>query len=178
MRLAIGIFLAALAAYVWGFLYWGLPGPAYAAWQTLENDEAAMTALRESFPRNGTYFVPGRNHDDAAAAQLYERGPVAFVHILAHDGRPMMDPSIMVMGFVHYIAAAGLLALVFSVAGLSGGRALKASAAIGVFAVVMAHLGESVWWQLSWSWKLGQALYDAAAITIMGAVLSRFTAKR
>ena len=178
MRIVIGILLAALAAYVWGFLYWGLSGPAYSAWQTLEDDEAVMTVLRENFPRNGTYYVPGRNHDEATAGRLFEQGPVAFVHILARDGRPMMDPSIMGLGFVHYIVGAALLVLVLSLTGLQGAAAIKASAAIGLFVVVMAHMGEAVWWQVSWGWKLGQALYDLIAITIMGAVLSRFAAPR
>ncbi len=111
MKVGIGILLAALAAYVWGFLYWGLPGPAYSAWQTLENDAAVMTVLKENFPRNGTYFLPGRNHDENEAARLFEQGPVAIVHILARDGRPMMDASIMALGLLHYIVAAALLAI-------------------------------------------------------------------
>ena len=63
-RCVIGIILATLAMYVWGFLYWGGANPfPYKAWKQTPDDVAAGKALLEHFPETGTYHMPGMNHD-------------------------------------------------------------------------------------------------------------------
>ena len=100
----IGIVLATIAVYVWGFLYWGISPIPYTAWKQTNGDEAAQKALLEHFPESGTYYLPGRYHDEETMNRLFEAGPVGFVHINL-EGRPAVDPSIMISGFFFTLVA-------------------------------------------------------------------------
>ena len=77
-RQIIGVVLATLAVYMWGFLYWGASTIPYSAWQATNDDAAAGKALLEHFPVSGTYYVPGMYVDEATRNELSEAGPVAF----------------------------------------------------------------------------------------------------
>lgn len=111
-RVLLGIVIASVVLYLFGFLWWGGALPyATAIWKQPVEQETARVALRTHFPDNGAYFVPGVNEDQAAAEKLTAEGPVAFVHILAANGRPLLDPRIMVGGFILNLAAIVLITL-------------------------------------------------------------------
>ena len=175
-RQIIGVVLATLAVYMWGFLYWGASTIPYSAWQATNDDAAAGKALLEHFPVSGTYYVPGMYVDEATRNKLSEAGPVAFVHI-QREGRPVMDPSIMLNGFLLTLVTAFLISVLLK-------RALPALASytdrvafvalVGLTAVVMIDFGDAVWWQTPWGWKIYQILYDLVAWVIAGLVLGKF----
>lgn len=176
-RFVLGVFLAALAMYIWGLLYWGANPLPYTAWKRVPDEPAARAALLEHFPEDGTYYVPGMHHDNETLAALTEEGPVAFVHMLRREGRPMMDPTILVWGFVLYLAVALVLGLLLRAAAPAlptYGARVKAAALAALAAALMIDLGEAVWWYIPLSWKLHQAVFDFSALLIAGLVLARF----
>jgi len=177
MRTLLGIVIASIVVYLWGFLFWGVCPLPYEAWQRAVDEPTAAAALRLHFPKNGVYFVPGRNADVAAAEKSFADGPVAFVHMLDVDGRPMMDPNIMAQGFGLNVAIIVLLAWILrnAAAGLpTYGSRLKQATLCGLFAVALVDLGDAVWWQIAWEWKLWQALYGLTASIVIGLILAAF----
>lgn len=175
-RFALGVLLAALAMFVWGMLYWGVNPLPYTTWKRSTDDVAAGQALLKYFPENGTYYIPGMYHDKATLARMFEQGPVAFVHMLRREGRPMMDPAIMVKGIILYLAVAFLLAWLVRLAlpGLSTyGSRVKFMALMALAAVAMIDLGDAVWWYIPLNWKIQQGLYNFSALLVAGLVLAK-----
>ena len=74
-------------------------------------DEQARGMLCQHFPFNGTYYVPSFENDEKTISRAFDEGPVAFVHMLAVDGRPMFVPSIMIQGFLLNLAVVILITL-------------------------------------------------------------------
>ncbi len=181
-RLTIGIFLASLALYLWGFLYWGMSPLPYSAWKHTADDASAGQALREHFPENGTYYVPGFQNDADTRGKLYEAGPVGFVHITASDGRPELDTGIMLRGFFVNVLFVALLAFLmrnlFGNSSAGFGAKLGFAAFVGVTASVLIDLGEVAWWGLSLDWKVRMAAYNVSAWLVAGAALAPFIGPR
>ncbi len=174
-RQIIGVVLATVAVYMWGFLYWGASTIPYSAWQATNDDAAAGKALLEHFPVSGPYYVPRMYNDEETRTKLSDAGPAAFVHI-QREGRPAVDPSIMLNGFLLTLVTAFLISLLLK-------KALPALASYtervgfvalaGVTAVVMIDFGDAVWWKIPWGWKLYQSFYDLVAWVIAGLVLGK-----
>lgn len=170
------VLLATIAAYFWGFLFWGGSLP-YGVWEQAKDDVAAGEALLQHFPERGTYVVPSRVHDEATAAELYDDGPVAFIQMTAPDGRPMMDPTIMGYGLLHTFVVALLLALLLrrvAPALPTYGARVGFLAFVGAFAAFSIHIGDAVWWVTPLDWKLVQSVYDVVVVLIHALVLARF----
>ncbi|GAB4151171.1 MAG: hypothetical protein Tsb009_26450 [Planctomycetaceae bacterium] len=178
-KFVLGVIFATIAMYLWGFLYWGINSVPYEAWKKTPDDAAAGEALLKHFPEDGTYHIPGPHHEEKVRNQLYEQGPVAMVHITSREGRPAMDPSIMVQGFLLNLLVVFLLALLLKqVSGAipSYFSRIRFFAFLGVIAALFVDGGDAVWWGISWEWKIFVAIYDASAIVIAGLVLSNFVA--
>ena len=79
-NLGIGIVLAAVAIFFWGFLYWGLNPLPSGSWKQTNDDVAAGKALLEHFPESGSKSV--RN-----ARALTVRCPVAEEAVRLSDPR-------------------------------------------------------------------------------------------
>jgi hypothetical protein len=177
-RIAIGIALATLVAYLWGFVYRGVDPLPYTAWRQAADESAAQTALRADFPERGTYFVPGREHPMEEMTTLYRAGPVAMVHMLDPDGREPFDVGIMIPGFALVLASAALLAALLRGLArvLSQGELARVVVLVALLATLVVDLGDYVWWMIPGDWKLAQGIYDFTAILIPGLVVARFAA--
>jgi hypothetical protein len=176
-RLIPGVIVAAIVLYLFGFVYWGMGPYGTLIWKHAADDEAAGAALVAHFPENGTYFVPGADQDQETVKGRFEKGPVAFVHMLAVEGRPQVDASIMIGGFVLNLLAIVLIAALLKIAA----PALPTYAArvgfvalAGATAALFIEGNEAVWWQITWQWKLYQAVYDVAFWIIAGMILAAF----
>ena len=177
----IGIAVAAVVLYMWGFVYWGLGQSIYGTmiWNRTADDVAAGEALRQHFPADGTYYVPGFDQDQQALEARFKQGPVAFVHMLAAGGREAFDPSIMIQGFVLNLVFIVLLAFMLRqvCSGLPAyADRVKFTALAGLTAAVLIDIGDAVWWQIDWGWKLYNAVYDFSAFLITGLILAKFIA--
>ena len=150
-------------------------GDSYATWkQASGGDEAVQQALLAHFPEDGTYYVPGMHNEEADLNRLMEQGPAAFVHIVARDGRPLMDPTIMFCGFILCTAVAALASGLLGMARIeSYSRRVAFVAMVGLTVAVTAHIGDAVWWLISIEWKLAQFFYDIVSFALVGAILAR-----
>jgi hypothetical protein len=176
-RMIIGVAIAAVVLYVWGFLWWGLGPYPWRIWQQPVDEAAARSALKEQFPENGPYFIPAYTEDTEAAEQAYAAGPVAFVHMLHVEGRSIMDAGIMVRGFLNNVVAIVLIALVLRKAAPalpSWGRRARFVALVGLAATVLTEIGDAVWWEIDWNWKIYQAAYFMGFWMIAGIILAVF----
>lgn len=180
-RLALGVLIAAALVYAWGFLVWGLgPYPTLVWDQPVSHDRSAEV-LREQFPTNGTYYVPAHTDDQDLLADRFEAGPVAFVHMLHVDGRSMMDPRIMAMGFLLNLVVIVLTAVLLQRAAPalpSYWSRVQFVTLVGLVAVVMIDFGAAVWWDISWAWQCYQAFYDLTFFFLAGLILAKFVPKR
>ena len=133
--------------------------------------------LLEQFPENGTYYVPAFTHEQDQIEELFQQGPVAFVHMLAVDGRPAMDSSIMVQGFLLnlvVIVLIGLLLLQVGPALPSYLDRIKFVTLAGVASAVLIDFGDCAWWQMDWGWMAYRAGYHVTAWVVAGLVLGCF----
>ena len=171
-----GIVVASIAVFLWGFLYWGANPVPYMAWEQAPDDRAAGQALLEHFPESGVYYLPGNGNPPELRAALYESGPTGFV-IIDRNGRPEMDPSIMMQGFALNVLIICLLAGLLHVtasATPSWGERFRVTLLAGAVAVTLVDFGHAVWWLIPWPWVLAQAFYDFTAVALMGAILAYF----
>ena len=176
-RTIIGVVVAQFALYFFGFLYWGLGPYPSLIWKQAKNADAAAQALRELFPQNGTYLVPSTVGDPEAVDQAMRKGPVAFVHMLRVEGRPAMDPSIMITGFVTNFIVIVMIALLLkrcSAALPTYTDRVKFVAFVGFIAAFFIDGGEIVWWQMPTDWQLYRAGYDFLFWLIAGLILAKF----
>jgi hypothetical protein len=176
-RFVLGVVLSALAMFLWGMLYWGANPLPYKTWKQPTDEAGAGQALLQYFPQNGTYFIPGLDHDKPTLDRMFRQGPVAFVHMLRREGRPMFEASLMIKGLLLYLAVACLLEWLMGLA-LPGlptyGRRVKFAAVAALLAVFMIDVGDVVWWYMPFDWKLQQALYDFSALLVGGLVMAKF----
>jgi small basic protein len=177
-RLVIGVVLAAVALYAWGFLVWGAGPYATLIWKQAKDHEVAGQMLREQFPENGTYFVPAATQENVE--QRFEQGPVAMVHMLRVDGRPAFDPSIMVQGFFVNLVVIVLVALLLKQVASALPTYLdrvKFVALAGLASAILIDIGDCAWWQMDWGWMAYRGAYHTTAWVVMGLVLGCFLGK-
>jgi hypothetical protein len=181
-RALIGIVVASIVLYLYGFLYWGMGPYRQMIWKQPKNEEAARTALREHFPKEGTYFVPSYHSDDHKARKAnHEQGPIAFVHMLRVSGRPEMDVSIMVGGFVLNLIVIVLIALLLRQTAHAFPGYLQRIGFIaltGLTASLLIDCGDIVWWQMPIGWKVYQAIYGFTFWVIAALILSPFVSRQ
>lgn len=163
---------AAIAMYLWGFLFWGVSTTVpYMAWKSTGDDSAAQQVLKQTFPESGTYYIPSFDNPPEQLAQMFEAGPVGFVHINL-EGRSQMDPSIMIFGFLVNVVVCALLAGLFRVTGAREFRDFVwTTMTAAALAVVMIDIGDAAWWQTPVGWKLTQAFYNFTALLVAGHVM-------
>ena len=168
--------LAALAMFVWGFLYWGAPHHLpYKSLGTVTDDSATALAIGNLFPASGAYLIPNPMAGDAKMAELMQRGPSLEVHI-RKDGMKAMDPAMLLAGYAH------MLVIAFLLTGMLCGLEkaferwtcrVKFCAGIGLL-VAVCDLGASIWWHHAWGWTLALSVYDLVMYVIAGLVLAKF----
>ncbi len=170
----IGIVVTTIVLYLWGFLYWSVSTIPHSYWKQTSDDAVAQEVLAEHFPESGTYFIPGVGNDPETLAALHEKGPKGFVHI-QHGGGPVPDPTIMIQGLVLNLVIVSLMAAFFRVAGAREFRDFaRLSVVAGAVAVIAIDVGDMVWWQIPFEWKIWQLIYDYTLWLIAGHLLGVF----
>lgn len=169
-KLLLGSFLAGLALFMWGFIYYGVSGIPYQFLGT--PNPGAGAALKSSFPTDGTYIIPGPNAENLEAAQ--RDGPIAMIQIV-RDGteNPM---SMMLPGFIHgwaYCFFLGcLLQQICKKAGY--GERVWFVVQVGIAGAFLARFGDAIWWWQAWSWQISNFAYSVIGAAIAGAILAKF----
>lgn len=176
-RILLGVILAAVAAFFWGFLYFGASGVPYQSWKSPADHDAASKVLLEHFPERGIYSVPAVDNDPEVVNAQTEAGPVARVYMLRPGGRPLMVPSMMAIGWVHEaLLAVGLTLLLLAAGGAlpTYARRVRFVALVGLVSAFTSHIGAAVWWETPSTWSLVLAFHEFGMFVVMGLVLCKF----
>jgi len=173
----LGSFLAALAFFIWGFLYWAISPLPKKFIQTNPDEAAARTMLKQLFPTDGTYFIPNWSDDVEKMNDAHMAGPVATVHI-KNAGADPMPPSFFVMGIVHSWVSTLLLTFLLvraSPAVLSGyWRRVRFVTLVGVAIAVISDFSFAIYWGNPWPIYLFNASFVITAMFVVGLVLAKF----
>lgn len=169
--------LAALAAFILGFVYWGLPPHlAYKGLGSVTDVSATALAVGKMFPASGAYLLPSPLDGDAKMNELSARGPMLEVHIVKEPFGNAEMGKCMALGFLHMFVVSLLLSMILC--GLA--RAfecwtcrVKFCAAIGLL-VATCDLGQAIWWHHALGWTLAQSIYDFLTYVVIGLVLAKF----
>jgi hypothetical protein len=168
---AVGSIIAAVVMFALGFVFFGLLG--MMMFDPLGADTAAtvQAALGGALPETGTFMVPG---DEEA----FMRGPSAVVQYVAAGELPTM-PMAMGMGFVHFLLTALLIGYGLKAAGGDFARQARLVVWFGLAAAVFMHLGDPIWYGVSWRFALFEFVADGVMFIAGGLVLARwFTSAR
>lgn len=173
----LGSFLAALALFFWGFLFWVVSPLPKSAFEVTADDAAAGAMLKQMFPKDGAYYIPGHGNDEATKVRLHEAGPIATVHI-RHAGGPVMPPKALLMGFVHNWLTTLLLTFLLvktSAAVLSSyGSRVWFVTLVGVAIAVISDFSFPVWWGHPWPAYVLNAVFSVTGMLVAGLVLAKF----
>ena len=177
-RLLLGSFLAALAMFIWGFVFWATPVSS-GAFESTGNYAEIGEALNDLLPADGAYHVPWYGVEEEQMLSLHEQGPLATIHY-RRAGAPMGAPSVMVFGFIHMLITAGLLAFLLRMAlpalHTYGQRAGFVALA-GVAAAFWFEMADPIWWYQSLTAHLYAGFYSIIAFVIAGLVLAKFVTR-
>lgn len=172
MKSTIGVILAAVAMFAWGFVFWMVLYPD-GVLHTAPDDAAAQAALTDHFPEPGVYAVPGNKMASEAWIERHRAGPVAQVIIAA--GRDPMATRVFIKGFVHVLAVAALLGILLKLVSptlRSYGARFGFVVLAGITASVYFNLALNVWWYWPMEWLLWNGFYDIVNWAVAGLVLA------
>jgi len=176
-RYILGSFLAALAFFFWGFLYWAANPMVKNIIHTSPDDEAAGAMLKQMFPMDGMYTVPGMGLDPDTMNARQEAGPIATVHI-RHAGAPAMSPKFFIVAIAHCWVTALLLTFLLvkaapSVLASYGSRVWFVTLT-GIAIAVVSDLSFPIYWGHPWTIYLFNAGHIIGGMFVTGLVLAKF----
>jgi hypothetical protein len=173
----LGSFLAALVFFFWGFLYWAVSPAAKMVIHTSPDDAAAGAMLKQMFPKDGMYTVPGMAQDPETMNALHVAGPIATVHI-KHEGAPAMTPKFFIMGIAHSWVSALLLTFLLVKASpvvlASYGSRVWFVTLTGVAITVVSDFSFPIYWGHPWPVYLFNAGHIIGGMFVTGLVLAKF----
>jgi hypothetical protein len=176
-KFLLGPALAALAAFVLGFLYWGLPHHLpYKALGTVADDSATALAIGKMFPASGVYMLPSPLLGEAKMNELAARGPSVEIHITKEPFTGADMGKCMALGYLHMFVLCVVLSCLLCGLEKAFERwtcRVKFCAALGLL-VATCDLGYAIWWHHSLGWTLAQSFYDFAMFVVVGLVLAKF----
>ncbi len=176
-RLLPASFLAAVAMFVFGSVFWMSPMP-YSAVSTVADDAVVQSAIREHFPETGLYYVPSVatfNADPDRFTELHVAGPVVEVNVAYDVGEPM-QPGVFLAGFLHQWVICFLIGLLLlKVAPVFPTFASKVGfvTVLGLLGALFINVGQVIWWREPVGWQLWNVVYNTVAWVLAGLVIAR-----
>jgi hypothetical protein len=175
IKLAIGSFVAAIAMFVTGFIFFATPIGQLAFSGANETQSAAVqAALGANLPQTGTYMVP--DPSTQSGTTLYGQGPVATVHYNS-KGFSLSDMSAIGYGFVQELIVCILLAGALSTLDRRipdfASRA-KIVVLFSVAASALSNLGNPIWWHHDWSYWIYNFVAESAMLSVAGLIIARW----
>lgn len=156
--------VAALAMFLWGFVYYGISGLPYRA---LQPSDALAPALAK-LPASGTYIVPDPRAGNDPAEY---KGPFA---LLSYNATPRPMGATMALGYLHGFACCLILSLLLWRVGTRLGTfACKFGFCFlaGLLVTLFSKGGDYVWWHASGAWTFAEMAYDITAFLLAGLIL-------
>jgi hypothetical protein len=175
-RLLMGSFLAAVAMFLFGALFWTAQLP-YGNVRSVAQPELAAALLEEIFPETGLYMVPAPRLAPEAYAELHRAGPLVRANVVHDPGEPMQGAT-FVAGFLHQWVTCLLLGYLLWRAAPALQSLLARAGFVtlaGFTAAFFIDGGAVIWWHMPLAWQLFELVHDTLAWAIAGLVLARFS---
>lgn len=183
MRFILGVLLAAVAFFVWGFFYWGispLMGKVVQPFADAQSEAAVAAQLTQSLGKTGVYKYPAPPADmnDEAAVAEFERkhneGPL-YMLFYQQGGAAPMSQQTMIYGFLHSVLLCFVGGLIIMAA---SPRAYMNRVMlifwVAVFGTVWSEFGNVVWWNYPMNWCWLEMGYHIGGGLIIGIILAGF----
>lgn len=175
IKLAIGSFVAAIAMFVTGFIFFATPIGQIAFSGANETQSAAVqAALAANLPQTGTYMVP--DPSTQSGTTLYGQGPVATVHYNS-KGFSLSDMSGIGYGFVQELIVCILLAGALSTLDRRIPDFVSRARIVVLFSIAasaLSNLGNPIWWHHDWAYWTYNFVAEAVMLSVAGLVIARW----
>jgi hypothetical protein len=175
IKLAIGSFVAAVAMFVTGFIFFATPIGMIAYSSANETQSAAVqAALAANLPQTGTYMVP--DPSTQSGTTLYGQGPVATVHYNS-KGFSLSDMSGIGYGFLQELIVCILLAGALSTLDRRIPDFASRAKIVVLFSIAssaMINLGNPIWLHHGWTYWTYSFVAEAAMLIAAGLVIARW----
>jgi hypothetical protein len=175
IKLAIGSFVAAVAMFVTGFIFFATPIGMIAYSGANETQNAAVqAALAANLPQTGTYMVP--DPSTQSGTTLYGQGPVATVHYNS-KGFSLNDMSGIGYGFLQELIVCILLAGALSTLDRRIPDFASRAKIVVLFSIAssaMINLGNPIWLHHGWTYWTYSFVAEAAMLIAAGLVIARW----
>ncbi|HEY0111816.1 MAG TPA: hypothetical protein VGB59_01555 [Allosphingosinicella sp.] len=180
VRTLIGGIVAGIIIFVVGFIFWATPLGDLAYRKAGEAQNAAVqAALAQNLTQTGTgaYIIP--EHEGAAGAVLYAKGPIATVHFNTQGYSPD-DASMILPGFI--LATLSGLLIAFGLAAVSEGKSFASLARLVVcFALaftVWEFLASPVFNHFGWGYWIYGFIAESVSLILAGLAVARWFVPR
>ncbi len=177
-KIAIAGVVAGLVLFAWGFVSHVVLPLGDVGISSVAGDEALLSALGESLPADGFYFLPGWGEGDpgeeemAAWQERYRRGPRAVVLFRRAGGDPMSVGQLAVQ-LLTDVAAGLVAAFLVSVTALGFRPRILFVLLLGLFAWIAVELPLWNWYWFPTDYTLAQALDALVGWGLAGWVLAK-----
>jgi len=172
MRFLLGVAIASVALFFWGFAFWGIsPYPASII-KEMPNRDIVAQALAVNIKEDGVYMIPGMGDpNDEEWAKRNQAGP--HITMMYHGGEA--SSLQMIYGYLHMLGSVFLLAIVLATAGRRTyfGR-LMLVFWIGLFVAIWAEMSDVVWFYYPIRYACLKQTYHITSMLIVGAILAYF----
>jgi hypothetical protein len=175
-RIALGVVLAAAALFMWGFLFWAVGPFSQAIFSKATGETALAAQMLDALPETGVYLIPGDDSDFEAYTASHLSGPIAMI-FFTREGTNPMSPMVFLLGFLHMLASAALVALLLRTALPvlpTYAKRVMFVTLFGLAAAVWTNLGYPIWWHHPPGFHLMMMVYDVVGWALAGAVLAYF----
>lgn len=176
-RFLLASFVGAVILFVWGFVFWALLNGGGSLNQVPTGaDNPISTVLQEHLSEDGTYYAPPMPDNDAGQMEWdtwesrHKTGPIYSI-IYRKEGADVMSPMMMVLGFLHYLAATMLVCWLLTM--VSGslqttGQRVTFIVILGIFASVFIDFSDAIWMYHPWYDAIASLLYSTVAWLLAG----------
>lgn len=175
-RLLAATFLASMALFFWGFIFWTVLEPALGIMQTAPDEAAVAASLAEQLKTEGTYFIPSDTGDLADFGSRHQAGPLVTV-FFRPQGAQVMAPSTFAAGFLHMWVSVLLMALLLRWIARyldSYGQRVRFVTWVGAISAIFSNLGRPIWYFQPWDYHILQAAYGVTSWLGVGLILAWF----
>ena len=175
IRTVVGGLVAGIIIFVVGFIFWATPLGELAYSKADEAQNAAVQAsLAQNLTANGTgtYIIP--NHNSAAGAVLYARGPIATVHFNTRGYSPD-DMSMILPGCIVALVSGLLIAFgLAAVGGRSFGDLARLVVCFSLGFTVWEYLGSPIFNHYGWGYWIYGFVAESASLILAGLAVARW----